>query len=89
MYDCVPGKQLFNQEKNSMAVKSTTQMTKVELLETIAEKNRIIADLNQKIDELENMVVQSTSVPLDADVSRLLSGMNARIRELETLIKTT
>lgn len=68
-----------------MAVKSTTQMTKVELLETIAEKNRIIADLNQKIDELENMVVQSTSVPLDADVSRLLSGMNARIRELEDL----
>jgi hypothetical protein len=75
--------------KQSMAVKSTTQMTKSELLNTIAEKNRIIADLNQKIDELENMAVQSTSVPLDADVSRLLGSMNARIRELENLVKTT
>jgi len=71
-----------------MAVKSTTQMTKTELLATIAEKNRVIADLNQKIDELENMAIQSTSVPLDADVSRLLTSMNARIRELEKLVKT-
>ena len=72
-----------------MAVKSTTQMTKTELLATIAEKNRVIADLNQKIDELENMAIQSTSVPLDADVSRLLTSMNARIRELEKLVKTS
>jgi len=70
-----------------MSVKSTTQMTKAELIELIADKNAIIGQLNQKIDELEGMAVQSASVPLDADVSRMLSGMNARIKELEELVK--
>jgi len=62
-------------------------MTKAELIELIADKNAIIGQLNQKIDELEGMAVQSASVPLDADVSRMLSGMNARIKELEELVK--
>lgn len=66
-----------------MTVKSTTQMTKAELIEEINRLRGIIGDLNQKIDELEGMAVQSTSVPLDADTSRLLSSMNARIKELE------
>ena len=35
-----------------MSVKSTTQMTKAELLEVINDKNIIIAELNEKIDEL-------------------------------------
>ena len=66
-----------------MSTKSTTQMTKAELLELINEKNRIIADLNDKIDELEGMAVASQSKPLDADTSRLISSLNQRIKVLE------
>ena len=66
-----------------MSVKSTTQMTKAELLEVINDKNRIIAELNDKIDELSGMAVASQAKVLDADTSRLLSTMNARIKSLE------
>ena len=66
-----------------MANKSTTQMTKAELLELINDKNTIIADLNAKIDDLESMAVASTAKPIDAVVSRLISTMNARIKVLE------
>tara|TARA_B110000285_G_C14508504_1_gene331229 strand:- start:180 stop:395 length:216 start_codon:yes stop_codon:yes gene_type:complete len=66
-----------------MTVKSTTQMTKSELLELVNEKNRIIGVLNIKIDELEGMAVASRAVPVDADTSRLISSMNARINALE------
>ena len=66
-----------------MANKSTTQMTKAELLELINDKNTIIADLNAKIDDLQGMAVASTAKPIDADVSRLISTMNARIKVLE------
>ena len=69
-----------------MTVKSTTQMTKSELIDEINRQRGVIGELNQKIDELEGMAIQSTSVPLDADVSRMLSSMNARIRELEQLV---
>jgi hypothetical protein len=66
-----------------MKVKSTTQMTKAELLDVINEKNTIIADLNARMDELEGMAVVSKAEVLDADTSRLLSTMNARIKALE------
>ena len=66
-----------------MAVKSTTQMTKAELLEVINEKNIVIAELNEKIDELSAMAVASQAKVLDADTSRLLSTMSARIKDLE------
>lgn len=66
-----------------MKVKSTTQMTKAELLDVINEKNTIIADLNARMDELESMAVVSKAEILDADTSRLLSTMNARIKALE------
>ena len=66
-----------------MAVKSTTQMTKAELMELISEKNRIIGELNAKIDDLEIMAVASTAKPLDADTSRLISTLNARVKALE------
>ena len=69
-----------------MVAKSTTQMTKAELLDLINEKNRIIADLNSKIDDLEGMAVASQSKPLDADVSRLISSLNQRIKVLEEKI---
>lgn len=58
-------------------------MTKAELIELIAEKNRVIGELNSKIDELEGMAIASRSVPLDADTSRLISSLNSRIRSLE------
>ena len=66
-----------------MSVKSTTQMTKAELLEVINDKNRIIAELNDKIDELSAMCIASQAKVLDADTSRLLSTMSARIKDLE------
>lgn len=69
-----------------MVAKSTTQMTKAELLEVISDKNRIIADLNSKIDDLEGMAVASQTKPLDADVSRLISSLNQRIKALEEKI---
>lgn len=70
-----------------MTVKSTTQMTKAELIEEINRLRGVIGELNQKIDELESMAVQSISIPLDADTSRLLSSMNARIKELEKKVE--
>lgn len=69
-----------------MSSKSITQMTKAELIEEIGRQRSVIGDLNQKIDELEGMAIQSTSKPVDADTSRLLSSMNARIKELETKV---
>ena len=63
--------------------KSTTQMTKTELLQLIRDKDTLIADLNARIDDLESMAVTSAAVPLDADSSRLLTIMNQRIRALE------
>jgi hypothetical protein len=61
-----------------MVVKSTTHMTKAELLEVITDKNRI--------DDLEGMAVASQTKPLDADVSRLISSLNQRIKALEEKI---
>ncbi len=66
-----------------MTAKSTTQMTKAELMDLISEKNRIIGELNAKIDDLESMAVASTAKPLDADTSRLISTLNARVKALE------
>lgn len=58
-------------------------MTKAELLDVINNKNIIIAELNDKIDELSAMAVASQAKVLDADTSRLLSTMSARIKDLE------
>lgn len=69
--------------------KSTTQMTKAELLQVIKDKDIIIADLNARIDELEGMAISSQAVPMDADSSRLLSMMNQRIKALEEKINST
>ncbi len=66
-----------------MAVKSTTQMTKAELINLLREKDRIIADLNARIDDLESLAITSQAIPLDADSSRLLTLMNLRIKALE------
>lgn len=66
-----------------MTTKSTTQMTKAELIDALRKKDNIIADLNAKIDELEGLAITSQAIPLDADSSRLLTLMNQRIRALE------
>ena len=66
-----------------MTTKSTTQMTKAELIDAHRKKDNIIADLNAKIDELECLAITSLAIPLDADSSRLLTLMNQRIRALE------
>ncbi len=58
-------------------------MTKNELLEVIRNKDVIIAQLNDRIDELEKLAITSQAIPLDADSSRLLTLMNQRIRALE------
>jgi len=66
-----------------MTVKSTTQMTKAELFALLRDKDKIIADLNAKIDDLESLAITSQAIPLDADSSRLLTIMNQRIKALE------
>ena len=63
--------------------KSTTQMTKAELLEVIRAKDVVIATLNAKIDELEGMAITTQAIPMDADSSRILTVMNQRIKALE------
>ena len=66
-----------------MTVKSTTQMTKAQLIGLLREKDNIIADLNSRIDDLEGLAITSQAIPLDADSSRLLTLMNQRIKALE------
>jgi hypothetical protein len=68
---------------SSMNKKSTTQMTKNELIQLLRDKEIVIANLNSRIDELEGMAISSQAVPMDADSSRLLTMMNQRIKALE------
>ncbi len=71
-----------------MTAKSTTQMTKAELIDLIRQKDVIISTLHDKIDELEKLAITSQAIPLDADSSRLLTLMNQRIRALEEQLNT-
>jgi hypothetical protein len=71
-----------------MTTKSTTQMTKSELLDVIRQKDIVIAQLNDKIDDLEKLAITSQAIPLDADSSRILTLMNQRIRALEEQLNT-
>ncbi len=71
-----------------MTAKSTTQMTKAELIDLIRQKDVIISNLHDKIDELEKLAITSQAIPLDADSSRLLTLMNQRIRALEEQLNT-
>lgn len=66
-----------------MTKKSTTQMTKAELLQVIRDKDQQIAELHTRIDDLEGLAVTSQALPMDADSSRLLTLMNQRIKALE------
>lgn len=63
--------------------KSITQMTKLELLDEIHRLRSVVADLNQRITELETMAVASASHPLDGDTSAIIQSLSARIKQLE------
>lgn len=69
-----------------MTVKSTTQMTKAELIQALSDKNRVIGELNQKIDELEGMAVKSMSIPMEGDQNSAMGVLVARIKQLESLV---
>lgn len=58
-------------------------MTKAELFTVLKDKDDVIASLNARVDELENMAIESRAIPMDADGSRLLTLMNQRIKALE------
>ena len=75
---------LFSDVNNSM--KNLNQMTKLELIDLVKEKEVVIADLNARIDELEKMAIKSEATPLNADTSRMLSVMSQRIKSLEEQI---
>lgn len=63
--------------------KSTTQMTKVQLLAVIKQKDDIIAELNAKLDEMEHLAVVSQATPMDREASDMLESMRITIRNLE------
>ncbi len=58
-------------------------MTKAELFTVLKEKDEVIANLNARVDELENMAIESRAIPMSADSSKLLTLMNQRIKALE------
>ena len=58
-----------------MTVKSTTQMTKAELISLLRDKDKIIADLNSRIDDLEGLLKRM--------LSRVRKGHNAPTPEFE------
>ena len=64
-------------------MKNLNQMTKLELMDLVKDKETVIADLNARIDELDNMAIISEATPLNADTSRMLSVMSQRIKTLE------
>ena len=72
---------LYHTVNNGM--KNLNQMTKMELIDMVKDKEVIIADLNARIDELEKMAIKSEATPLNADTSRMLSVMSQRIKSLE------
>ena len=67
--------------------KSLTQMTKKDLMEVISEKNKIIAELNSRIDELEGMAIASQTLPMDADSSDLVTTLKAQIELLTSKLE--
>ena len=70
----------------NISMKNLNQMTKLELIDLVKEKEVVIADLNARIDELEKMAIKSEATPLNADTSRMLSVMSQRIKTLEEQI---
>lgn len=69
-----------------MKKKSTTQMTKVELIEKIKEQNEMIDELNASIAELRSKAITTDAFVLDQDDTPMLKYMRDRITELEAIV---
>ena len=69
-----------------MVKKSKTQMTKAELIELCYEYESVIKGLKDAVTNLENDRIGLDTIVADNDTSFLISGMNARIKELEDKI---
>lgn len=63
--------------------KSLTQMTKAELMDTIKQLRVDITERDEKINELEHGLIQSSVLHYDSDDASLISVLMKRIQELE------
>ena len=63
--------------------KSTTQMTKTELIQLLRDKEVIIANLNVQVDELQRLAIASEATPMDADSSNMITSLKAQVASLE------
>jgi hypothetical protein len=67
-----------------MSKKSTTQMTKSELISLTRDQHKRIEDLEHRVQELEEQLqVRAAAVILDQDTSHIVSVLRDRIRILE------
>ena len=66
-----------------MTTKSTTQMTKAELIDLAYTLENKVKELEEKIEAMQNDRIALDTIIADQDTSMIISGMNARIKMLE------
>jgi metal-responsive CopG/Arc/MetJ family transcriptional regulator len=69
-----------------MSKKSKTQMTKAELITLSSNLEKTVKEQQTEIENLQNDRIALDSTIVDQDTSIIISGMNARIKALETKI---
>jgi polyhydroxyalkanoate synthesis regulator phasin len=69
-----------------MSKKSKTQMTKAELIQLCSDLEKTVKEQKTEIENLQNDRIALDSTIVDQDTSIIISGMNARIKALETKI---
>lgn len=69
-----------------MSKKSKTQMTKAELITLCSDLEITVKEQKIEIENLQNDRIALDSTIVDQDTSIIISGMNARIKALETKI---
>lgn len=69
-----------------MSKKSKTQMTKAELITLSSDLEKTVKEQQIEIENLQNDRIALDSTIVDQDTSIIISGMNARIKALETKI---
>jgi|TARA_B110000977_G_scaffold195780_1_gene274883 hypothetical protein len=67
--------------------KSKTQMTKSELISMLKAHELTIKSLESNIEQLRNDRIALDTIVTDQDTSILITGLNARIRALEDVVK--
>ena len=67
--------------------KSKTQMTKSELISMLKAHELTIKSLESNIEQLRNDRIALDPIVTDQDTSILITGLNARIRALEDVVK--